>query len=62
MAPATATPAPLTELHAPYELTQEQISCYQSNGFIRLKDVLNPETLAHFAKSIQEEVRAGPTP
>jgi hypothetical protein len=54
-------PGPVLEdLHAPYELTPEQVAYYQRNGFIRLKDVLSPETLAYFAQSIQQEASQGP--
>ncbi|GAB4821533.1 hypothetical protein N2152v2_008579 [Parachlorella kessleri] len=50
-------------LDAPYPLTPQQVDFYKRNGFIRLKNVLSPETLAHYAKAIQAEVdKADHTP
>ncbi len=35
-------------LDTPYDLSQEQISFYQTNRYIKLKQVLNEETLAYY--------------
>ena len=43
-------------LEAPYALTAEQIAYYQKNRFIKLKQVLNEETLAFYNKVITERV------
>ena len=47
---------PPEDLNAPYPLTPQQVDYYKHNGFIRLKEVLSPETLARYAKAIQAEV------
>ncbi|MBD3582492.1 phytanoyl-CoA dioxygenase family protein [Flavobacterium selenitireducens] len=43
-------------LDKPYELTKEQIDFYQKNRYIKLKDVLDEPTLAHFNHVISEQV------
>lgn len=43
-------------LDEPFELTEEQISYYQENGFIKLKQVLNQETLDYFNEEITKVV------
>ncbi|TFF37131.1 phytanoyl-CoA dioxygenase family protein [Mucilaginibacter psychrotolerans] len=43
-------------LQQPYALTNEQISFYQKNRFIKLKDVLNEETLNFFNDAITKTV------
>jgi ectoine hydroxylase-related dioxygenase (phytanoyl-CoA dioxygenase family) len=43
-------------LHEPYDLTGDQIQFYQKNRFIKLKNVLNEETLAFFNPAISEQV------
>jgi ectoine hydroxylase-related dioxygenase (phytanoyl-CoA dioxygenase family) len=43
-------------LEEPYPLTAEQISFYQKNRYIKLKQVLNEETLDFFNKTITERV------
>lgn len=43
-------------LDEPFELTEEQISYYQENGFIKLKQVLNEETLDYFNEEITKVV------
>ena len=48
----------MTDLHTPYDLTDEQISYYRANGYIKLKDVLPAEILAEFGKDITETMRA----
>ncbi|PSC71311.1 phytanoyl-dioxygenase [Micractinium conductrix] len=56
-APACKAAAPPADpLHDPTPLTAQQIESYQRNGFIKLKGVLSPETLKHYAQFIKEEV------
>lgn len=43
-------------LDEPYMLTQEQIDFYQKNRFIKLKSVLNPETVTFFNAVISQQV------
>ena len=43
-------------LQTPFELSQEQIDFYQQNRFIKLKQVLNEESLNYFNKAITERV------
>lgn len=43
-------------LQEPYELTVEQIDFYQQNRYIKLKKVLNEETLAFFNEAITRRV------
>jgi ectoine hydroxylase-related dioxygenase (phytanoyl-CoA dioxygenase family) len=40
------------DIESPYPLAREQIGFFRSNGFIRLKGVFSPETLAHFGPEI----------
>lgn len=47
----------LSILDKPYPLTSEQISFFQENQFIKLKDVFSSEILAHFGKVISEKVQ-----
>jgi ectoine hydroxylase-related dioxygenase (phytanoyl-CoA dioxygenase family) len=44
------------KLDAPYTLTQDQLTFYQKNQFIKLKDVLDEETIAHFNAVISAQV------
>ncbi len=44
-------------LDQPYQLTQEQIDFYRENKFIKLKQVLDAETIAHFAEVIKNKVQ-----
>ncbi|PAX09074.1 phytanoyl-CoA dioxygenase family protein [Sphingomonas lenta] len=46
------------DLDRPYPLTTEQVESYRANGFVRLKDVLSPDTLAHYRDVISAEVTA----
>ena len=46
----------LSFLSDPYLLTPEQIQCYQQNRFIKLKHVLNDETLQFFNEVISKRV------
>lgn len=50
-------PVPILEfLACPYELMQEQIDFYDKNRFVKLKDVLNEETLGFFSDRISRVV------
>ncbi len=44
-------------LDQPYALSKEQIFFYQENRFIKLRQVLNPETLAFFNEAISAQVK-----
>ncbi|MCM8533193.1 MAG: phytanoyl-CoA dioxygenase family protein [Lentisphaeraceae bacterium] len=43
------------DLDSHYKLTDEQIEFYQKNEYIKLKDVLSPETIEHYKKEIWEK-------
>jgi ectoine hydroxylase-related dioxygenase (phytanoyl-CoA dioxygenase family) len=43
-------------LRQPYDLTQDQVDFYQQNRFIKLKNMLNDETLAYYSKLITDKV------
>ena len=43
-------------LNQPYSLSQEQIDFYQKNRFIKLKEVLNLETIQFFNEAISKQV------
>ncbi len=43
-------------LDTPYLLTQDQLDFYQKNQFIKLKEVLNPETMQFFNALISRQV------
>ena len=43
-------------LNESYSLSQEQIDFYQKNRFIKLKEVLNPETVQFFNAAISKQV------
>lgn len=45
-------------LDTPYSLNQDQIDFYQKNRFIKLKEVLNQETVAFFNQVISDQVNA----
>jgi len=45
------------ELSTPYPLTDEQIATYQKDGYIKLKNVLSAETLAHYGAEISRAVQ-----
>lgn len=57
----SATTAPLpsieSDLAAHYHLTPAQIASYRERGFIKLKEVLSPATLAHYGRAIADEVQ-----
>lgn len=42
----------MTDLDTPYSLAAAQIAQFRRDGFIKLKHVLSPETLAHFGAEI----------
>lgn len=52
-------PKSITEfLETPFALTQQEIDFYQRNRFIKLKNVLNPETMLFFNDEITKQVNA----
>jgi ectoine hydroxylase-related dioxygenase (phytanoyl-CoA dioxygenase family) len=46
------------ELHAPLLLTPAQLQFYRDNGFIRLKNVLSADLLAHYRDAVEAAVAA----
>lgn len=46
----------LSLLDTPYQLTQDQIDFYEKNRYIKLKQVLDAETLSHFNQIISKKV------
>jgi ectoine hydroxylase-related dioxygenase (phytanoyl-CoA dioxygenase family) len=44
------------ELDAPFPITQEQIAFYETYGYLKLKQVLSPELLAHYRQIIGRRV------
>lgn len=44
------------DIHSPYQLNEEQIRCYQDSGFVRLPNVFNAATLAHYGPTVSLEV------
>jgi ectoine hydroxylase-related dioxygenase (phytanoyl-CoA dioxygenase family) len=52
----TTLAAARPDLDAPYALTADQIRSYRQNGFIRLRNVLSPETLRAYAPEITRKV------
>ena len=51
------------DIHSPYKLNEEQIRCYQDSGFVRLPNVFNAATLAHYGPTVSLEVaQADKTP
>jgi ectoine hydroxylase-related dioxygenase (phytanoyl-CoA dioxygenase family) len=53
MEPSTSI---LSFLDTPYPLTNEQVTFYQKNKYIKVKQVLNEETLEFFNRAITERV------
>jgi ectoine hydroxylase-related dioxygenase (phytanoyl-CoA dioxygenase family) len=51
-------PPAAAALDSPYSLTSEQIAQFRRDGFIRLKEVLSPEEIAHYRAIIRDEVLA----
>ncbi len=48
----------LDQLNEPYSLTADQVRFYQKNRFIKLKQVLSPEVVAHFNQVVTHRVNA----
>ncbi len=46
-----------TDLNSVYSISPEQIEQYRANGYIKLKHVLSPETLAHYGREISRKVK-----
>lgn len=46
----------LSDLNAPFQLTNEQVSFFQQNRFIKIKQVLSPATVVYFNKIVSERV------
>jgi ectoine hydroxylase-related dioxygenase (phytanoyl-CoA dioxygenase family) len=46
----------MKEIDTPYPLTEVQIRSYRDHGFVRLKGVLSPETIAAYAPAITKRV------
>jgi ectoine hydroxylase-related dioxygenase (phytanoyl-CoA dioxygenase family) len=44
------------ELNAPFKITDEQVEFFRKNGFIKIKEVLTPETIAHIDEVVSREV------
>lgn len=42
----------MIDLDSPYHLTADQVAQFRRDGFIKLKDVLSAETLAHYGREI----------
>ena len=53
--PTTGSPL-LQQLNTPYSLTKEQISFYQENRFIKLKQVFDQPTISYFNEVITRRV------
>jgi len=52
----TASPSLHQQLDEHYPLTPQQIEQFQSQGFIKLKEVLSPEVLQHYGEEITRQV------
>ena len=44
------------DIHSPYQLQEEQIKCYRESGFVRLQNVFDNATLAHYTPTVSLEV------
>ena len=44
------------DIHSPYTLQEEQIRCYRDAGFVRLPNVFDAGTLAHYTPTMSLEV------
>lgn len=51
-----AVTPPITRLDAPYPLTAAQVDQYQRDGYIKLRDVFDAETLAYYGAVFMELV------
>lgn len=47
----------LRDLNSPFAFTPDQLKFYQQNRFIKLKEVLLPETISFFNDAISEQVK-----
>ena len=56
MTPLSPATFPL-DLDSPYPLTPEQIAHYRDHGYVKLKNVLSPEVLAHYGPEITRLVK-----
>ena len=45
------------DLDSPYPLTEAQIRRFREDGFVKLKNVLSPSTIAHYGRAITAEVK-----
>lgn len=54
--PAAVLRSTVPDLNSPYLVTAEQVSHFAADGFIRLPDVLSPETVAAFEPEITQKV------
>jgi ectoine hydroxylase-related dioxygenase (phytanoyl-CoA dioxygenase family) len=52
----TLAPAPVLDLHSEYKISPEQVARFNHDGYIKLKDVLNPATLEHYGREITRQV------
>lgn len=44
------------DIHSPYQLQEENIRCYRDSGFVRLPNVFDHTTLAHYTPTVSLEV------
>ena len=52
-----ATAPSRLDLDSHYPLTPDQIRHFRHQGFVKLKHVLSPETLAHYGREISAKVQ-----
>jgi len=57
MTTTVSQPSLREQLDAPYSITPAQVESFQTNGYIKLKNVLSPEVIAHYQKAISEKVK-----
>ena len=53
---------PATELETPYQLDPEAVERFRRDGFVYLRRVLSPETLATYTQEISPSRRLASTP
>lgn len=46
------------DLNTPFKLTDQQIRAFRENGYVKLKQVLSPQTLKHYGDEITRQVLA----
>lgn len=51
------TTAPGIDIDSPYQLSDAQITAFRRDGYIKLKDVLSPETIAYYRQEITSKVK-----